>query len=80
MALPYSASMPAVAPERTELCRWAGSRLMRLVEDDIRPRDILTRQAFENAIAVVVAIGGSTNARAAPAGHRPRVRHRDHAR
>jgi dihydroxy-acid dehydratase len=62
MALPYSASMPAAAPDRTELCRWTGSRLMQLIEDGLKPRDILTREAFENAIAVVVAIGGSTNA------------------
>jgi dihydroxy-acid dehydratase len=62
IALPFSASMPAIAPERTELCRWAGSRVMRLLADDIRPRDILTRKAFENAIALVVAVGGSTNA------------------
>ena len=61
IALPFSASMPAEAPERTELMRWAGSRVMRLLADDIRPRDILTKQAFENAIAVVVAVGGSTN-------------------
>jgi dihydroxy-acid dehydratase len=62
MALPYSASMPAIAPERTELCRWTGSRLMGLVEEGLKPRDIMTKKAFENAIAVVVAIGGSTNA------------------
>ncbi|MEO8456374.1 MAG: dihydroxy-acid dehydratase, partial [Chloroflexota bacterium] len=61
IALPFSASMPAEAPERAELLRWAGSRLMRLIADDIRPRDILTRHAFENAIALVVAVGGSTN-------------------
>jgi dihydroxy-acid dehydratase len=71
MALPYSASIPAAAPERTEICRWTGSRLMRLIEDDLKPRDILTRQAFENAIAVVVAIGGSTNA----ALHLPAIAH-----
>jgi dihydroxy-acid dehydratase len=61
IALPFSASMPAEAPERTELMRWAGSRVMRLLADDIRPRDILTRKAFENAITLVVAVGGSTN-------------------
>jgi dihydroxy-acid dehydratase len=61
VALPFSASMPAEAPERTELMRWAGSRVMRLIADDIRPRDILTKHAFENAIALVVAVGGSTN-------------------
>ena len=71
IALPFSASMPATRPERTELCRWAGSRVMRLLDDDIRPRDILTRKAFENAIAVVVAVGGSTNA----ALHLPAIAH-----
>jgi dihydroxy-acid dehydratase len=71
MALPFSASMPAEAPERTELCRWAGSRVLHLLKADIRPRDILTRKAFENAIAVVVAIGGSTNA----ALHLPAIAH-----
>jgi dihydroxy-acid dehydratase len=62
LALPYSASIPAVAPERVEASRWAGSSVLRLLERDIKPRDILTREAFENAIAVVVAVGGSTNA------------------
>jgi dihydroxy-acid dehydratase len=71
IALPFSASMPAEAPERPELCRWAGSRVLQLLRDDIRPRDILTRKAFENAIAVVVAIGGSTNA----ALHLPAIAH-----
>jgi len=61
MALPYSASMPALDSARTEICRWAGSRVMSLLDQEIRPRDIMTRKAFENAIAVVVAIGGSTN-------------------
>jgi len=71
MALPYSGTMPAAAKERMEMCRWAGSRLMHLLEQGIQPRDILTRQAFENAIAVVVAIGGSTNA----ALHLPAIAH-----
>jgi dihydroxy-acid dehydratase len=62
VALPYSASIPAVAPERTELCRATGQQALELIERDLKPRDILTRKAFENAIAVVVAIGGSTNA------------------
>jgi dihydroxy-acid dehydratase len=62
LALPYSASIPAVAPERVEASRWAGSSVLKLIERDIKPRDILTREAFENAITVVVAIGGSTNA------------------
>jgi dihydroxy-acid dehydratase len=63
--------MPAIASERTELCRFAGSALMSLLERDIRPRDILTPQAFSNAVAVVVAIGGSTNA----ALHLPAIAH-----
>jgi dihydroxy-acid dehydratase len=62
IALPYSASMPAADPGRMELMRWSGSRLLKLLEADIKPRDIMTRKAFENAITVVVAIGGSTNA------------------
>lgn len=62
IALPYSASLPAADPARMELMRWAGSRALKLLEQDIKPRDILTRKAFENAISVVVAIGGSTNA------------------
>jgi len=61
IALPFSASIPAEAPERTELCRWAGSRVMRLLADGIRPRDIMTKKAFENAISLIVAVGGSTN-------------------
>ena len=71
IALPYSASIPAVAPERIEAMRWAGSRVMGLIERDLKPRDILTREAFENAIAVVVAVGGSTNA----ALHLPAIAH-----
>ena len=71
IALPFSASMPAVASERMELCRWAGSSVMSLLEQDIRPRDILTTQAFANAVAVAVAIGGSTNA----ALHLPAIAH-----
>src|SRR3990172_3639368 len=62
MALPYSASIPAAAPRRDQLCRATGETVLRLLEAGLKPRDILTKQAFENAIAVVVAIGGSTNA------------------
>jgi dihydroxy-acid dehydratase len=62
LALPYSASIPAVAEERVEASRVAGRTALNLIERDLKPRDILTREAFENAIAVVVAIGGSTNA------------------
>jgi dihydroxy-acid dehydratase len=62
MALPYSASIPAADPRRDDLCRATGQTALRLLEAGLKPRDILTKQAFENAIAVVVAIGGSTNA------------------
>jgi len=71
MALPFSASIPAVAPEREEICRRTGETALRLLAEDIKPRDILSREAFENAIAVVVAIGGSTNA----ALHLPAIAH-----
>ncbi len=62
MSLPGDASIPAIDPRKTEHTRAAGRTLMRLLEEDVRPRDILTRQAFENAITAVVAMGGSTNA------------------
>ena len=62
MALPYSGSIPASDPRRDDLCRRTGEAALRLLEADLKPRDILTKEAFENAIAVVVAIGGSTNA------------------
>ncbi len=62
MALPYSASIPAADQRRDDLCRRTGEAALRLLEADLKPRDILTEAAFENAIAVVVAIGGSTNA------------------
>ena len=61
MSLPGDASIPAVDPRKEEESRQAGRTLMRLLEEDLRPRDILTRQAFENAITVAVAMGGSTN-------------------
>jgi dihydroxy-acid dehydratase len=62
MALPYSASVPATDPGKAEECRRAGLAVRRLLELDLKPRDIMTRRAFENAIAVVAALGGSTNA------------------
>ena len=61
MSLPGDASIPAVDPRKLEESRRAGQTLMRLLEEDMRPRDILTLQAFENAITVAVAMGGSTN-------------------
>lgn len=62
MSLPGSGSIPAEAGDRTAFCRRSGEAAMGLLEKGITPRMILTREAFENAIAVVVAIGGSTNA------------------
>ena len=62
MSLPGSASVPAVDPRREDICVRSGEAVLRLLEMGISPRHIMTRAAFENAIAVVVAIGGSTNA------------------
>ncbi len=62
MSLPYSSSTPAVDPEKLAECRRAGAAIRHLLEIDLKPSDIMTRPAFENAIAVVSALGGSTNA------------------
>jgi len=62
MSLPYSSSNPAVSPEKQDECRLAGQAIRVLLEGDIKPRDIMTRAAFENAMTVIMALGGSTNA------------------
>ncbi len=62
MSLPYSSSMPAVEPGKLEECLNAGRAIRHLLEKDIKPSDIMTRQAFENAMVIVMALGGSTNA------------------
>ena len=62
MSLPGDASIPAIDPRKVDEARRAGATLMELLAQDVRPRDIMTREAFENAITVVVAMGGSTNA------------------
>ncbi len=62
MSLPYSASFPAESDRKIEECTRAGTAIRRLLEADIKPRDIMTRQAFENAMVVITALGGSTNA------------------
>lgn len=62
MSLPYSSSNPAVSPEKQEECKKAGIAIRYLLEKDIKPRDIMTARAFENAITVIIALGGSTNA------------------
>jgi dihydroxy-acid dehydratase len=62
MSLPGSASPPAVDPRRDEFARRSGAAVVACLRSGLRPRDVLTREAFENAIAVVMACGGSTNA------------------
>lgn len=62
MSLPYSSSTPAEDPAKLQECLDAGAAIRVLLEKDIKPRDIMTRDAFENAVVVVMALGGSTNA------------------
>ena len=62
MSLPYSSSTPAVDLAKQEECFNAGEAIKHLLEKDIKPRDIMTRDAFENAMVLVTILGGSTNA------------------
>src|SRR3984893_13756070 len=62
MSLPYSSSTPAEDPQKIEECGRAGAAIRNLLELDLKPRDIMTREAFENALVIVCALGGSTNA------------------
>ena len=62
MSLPNSSAQAAVSPDKKDDCRRAGAAVLELVARGIKPRDIMTRKAFENAITVVIALGGSTNA------------------
>ncbi len=62
MSLPYSSSTPAVDPGKIEECLNAGKAIKYLLENDIKPRDIMTRDAFENAMVLITVLGGSTNA------------------
>jgi len=62
MSLPYSSSNPAISPEKNAECLAAGKAIKVLLEKDIKPSDIMTREAFENAIVTVMVLGGSTNA------------------
>ncbi|ORZ02187.1 dihydroxy-acid dehydratase [Syncephalastrum racemosum] len=61
MTLPYSSSTPATYPEKIQECLNAGPAILNLLEKDIKPRDIMTRQAFENAMVLTMIMGGSTN-------------------
>ena len=62
MSLPYSSSNPALSEEKKKECHAAGAAIRLLMEKDLKPRDIMTRDAFENAITVIMILGGSTNA------------------
>ena len=62
MSLPYSSSNPALSPEKQQECIDAGKAIRILLEKDIKPRDIMTRKAFENAITIIAVLAGSTNA------------------
>ena len=62
MSLPYSSSIPAVDPKKKAECLDVGAALVNLLERDLKPRAIMTREAFENAMVVTMALGGSTNA------------------
>ena len=62
MSLPYSSSNPALSEEKKKECLAAGAAIRVLLEKDIKPRDIMTRKAFDNAITVFMVLGGSTNA------------------
>ncbi len=62
MSLPYSSSIPAVDPDKLQECLSVGEAVRNLLEKDIKPRDIMTREAFENAMVLITVLGGSTNA------------------
>ena len=62
MSLPNSSAQAAISPAKKEDCERAGAAVVELIKRDIKPRDIMTSKAFENAITVVIALGGSTNA------------------
>jgi dihydroxy-acid dehydratase len=62
MSLPYSSSNPALSEEKKQECVEAGKAIRLLLEKDIKPTDIMTKKAFENALTIIVTLGGSTNA------------------
>lgn len=62
MSLPYSSSNPALSKDKTDECLAAGKAIRHLLEKDIKPSDIMTRKAFENAVTIIMVLGGSTNA------------------
>lgn len=62
MSLPYSSSSPATSEQKKEECRVIGAAIFKLIENDIKPKDIMTEESFLNAMTIVSALGGSTNA------------------
>ncbi|WP_138431164.1 dihydroxy-acid dehydratase [Fodinibius saliphilus] len=62
MSLPFSSSIPATHKKKVEECHRAGEAILNLMEQDITPRDIISRKALENAVTITIALGGSTNA------------------
>lgn len=62
MSLPYNSSNPAVSPDKKSECERIGKAIRNLMEKDIKPKDIMTKKAFENAITLIMVLGGSTNA------------------
>jgi dihydroxy-acid dehydratase len=62
MSLPYSSSNPALSEEKQKECTEAGKAILLLLEKNIKPKDIMTKKAFENAITLIMVLGGSTNA------------------
>ena len=62
LSLPYSSSNPAEDPTKADECRRAGDAIRLLLERDLKPRDIVTEKSFENALVMIMAVGGSTNA------------------
>ncbi len=62
MSLPYSSSSPATSEEKKEECRTIGHAISKLIQNDIKPKDIMTEESFFNAMTIVSALGGSTNA------------------
>ena len=62
MSLPYSSSNPAISKDKTEECEKIGAAIKRLLELDLKPKDILTKKSFENAMRLITVLGGSTNA------------------
>lgn len=62
MSLPYSSSIPATHKEKIKECEKAGKAIRLLLEEDIKPKDIITKKSLENAVTMIIALGGSTNA------------------